>query len=65
MGYIGAREIFSLVWLSIEPIFYIEILLHIIADIQSKRTFGAIVAPQPIYNNYELLAALSDQAAHG
>jgi hypothetical protein len=47
MGY-RAREIFSLVWLSIELIFYIEILLYIAADIQSKKPFGAIAAPQPI-----------------
>jgi hypothetical protein len=45
---VGAREIFSLVWLSIKLIFYIEILLYITADIKSKRPFGAIVAPQPL-----------------
>jgi hypothetical protein len=39
---------FSLVWLSIELIFYTEILLFITEDIQSKRPFGAIVAPQPL-----------------
>jgi hypothetical protein len=32
----------------IELIFYIEILLYITADIESKRRFGAIVALQPI-----------------
>jgi hypothetical protein len=44
-----------------------EILLHITADIQSKTPFGAIVYTIYVYNNCELVAAQSDQAAqaHG
>jgi hypothetical protein len=58
------KDDFFFFLLSFELIFYIDILLYITADKQSKRPFGAIVALNQ-YNNCELVAAPSDQAAHG
>jgi hypothetical protein len=45
---VGVREIFGMVWGSIEIIISLENLLYITADIQSVRHFGQIVTPQPI-----------------
>jgi hypothetical protein len=45
---VGVKEIFGMVWGSIEIIISLENSLYITADIHSIRHFGPIITPKPI-----------------